>query len=181
MKTKEFTTKSGDVLKIRPVDEVSLAGVAKDMERGKPLPPVEVIQTSSGPKEIANENHQGYMDALSSFQFDKAMYMVAFFIQFGVKLHLNPEQLEEVEDIKANREMLRPGAPENRFSVYLYVTSICPTMEELYQLVEAIKNLNTPSAEQVQTHLDMFRPGVQGTPDNANQDAPERSIFPVGV
>jgi hypothetical protein len=179
--TKVFTTKNGEVLKIRPVDEVSLAGVAKDMERGKPQPPIEVVQTSSGPKEIANENHQGYKDALQSFQIEKAMYMVAFFIQFGVQIRLTPEQLEEVEDIRANKELIRPGALENRFTTFIYVSTLCPTMEELYQLVEAIKGLNTPSAEQVQNHLDTFRPGISGQANNEDTDAQKRNIIPFGV
>lgn len=182
MKTlKEFKTKSGEVIKIRPVDEVSLAGVAKDMERGKPLPPMEVVQTAQGPKEIPNEAHPGYKQALEQFQLDKAMYMVAFFIQFGVSIRLTPEQMEEVEEIRENKELLKPGAPENKFNTFLYVTTVCPTMQELFELVETIKGLSSPTAEQVQMHLDQFRPGIPGPADNENTDSPERNIVSIGV
>jgi hypothetical protein len=50
--------------------------------------------------------------------------------------------------------------------------------DELTELMNQITSINNPTAQQVQAHLDAFRPGVQGAADNEDQDAPKWNNFP---
>jgi hypothetical protein len=166
-----FQTRSGEVLKLRPISEITLVSAARQLKVMRPSPPVETVETQSGPVEIANEAHPEYLNALEDFEPLQSMFMVAFYIQFGVFAKLTDEQLEDVKDLQAKKEMVSPGAPENQFLTYLYVTTICTGWGELNELVNAIEALSTPTAEQVQAHLDTFRPGVQGAAATENKNA----------
>ena len=177
---KVFKTKSGIELKLRAVGQATLAQFIKELKTTEPKPPIQTIQTANGPKEVPHETHPDYLAALEDYQLRQGTFMLAVFIQLGVYVKLDEEDLEELRDLQSNLDLVNPGAPENKYLTYHYVSGICPEMEEINALVMAIQSINTPTQEQVQTHLDTFRPGVSGPAGNENQDAPERSLVPVG-
>jgi hypothetical protein len=177
---KVFTTRTGIELKLRAVGQATLAQFIKQLKTAEPKPPVQTIQTASGPKEVPHETHPDYLAALEDYQLRQGTFMLAVFIQLGVYVKLDEEELEELRDLQDNLELINPGAPENKYLTYQYVSGICPEMEEINALLTAIQSINTPNQEQVQTHLDTFRPAVPGQTDNENQDAPERSLVPIG-
>jgi hypothetical protein len=181
MSTKKiFTTRGGIELKLRAVGQATLAQFIKELKSTEPQPPVQTIQTASGPKEIPHETHPEYLAALEDYRLRQGTFMLAVFIQLGVYVKLDEEDLEELRDLQANLELVNPGAPENKYLTYHYVSGICPEMEEINSLLEAIQSINTPTAGQVQTHLDTFRPGIPGAADNEDKDTSERSLVPVG-
>jgi hypothetical protein len=76
-----------------------------------------------------------------------------------------------VEKRRRKRERVNPGAPENEFDVYVYVSAFCcQSADEIKRLSEAIKALNTPTEAQVQAHLDTFRPDIPWPAIDGNPD-----------
>jgi hypothetical protein len=177
---KTFTTRSGEVLQIRPVSQLTISNVLSQLTGGVPLPPVQRVETVDGPRDIPNPNHPDYLAALQNMDVKQAFYIIAVYIQFGVKVNLTEEQLEDVRDLQANNELINPGAPENKFPNYLYVSTICDTMEELQELVQAIQSINTPTEAQVAKHVDAFRVDVTRQTLVANPNASVGDRVPEG-
>lgn len=177
MKTKTYTTKSGETLTLSGVNQVELAPLAQKILPLQPQPPVEIIQTANGPKEITNENNKEYLAAKQAFELQQGTYMFAALVELGVDIDFTNEQQAAIERRRKKREKLFPGLPENQFDTYIYVSMICDE-EELTEIANGIASINNPTAQQVQTHIDAFRGGVQGPPDNEHQDAPKWNKFP---
>lgn len=177
MKTKKFTTKSGVELTLVPVNQTELAPFVQQYAPTIPQPPVETVQTANGPKEIVNENNPEYKAAVQAFEMKHGVFMGAAVIELGVDVEFSDEDQARINSRKKKLEKIFPGTPENQLDTYLYVKMIC-TDEEIAQITGAISAINNPTAQQVQTHIDAFRGGVQGPPDNEHQDAPKWNKFP---
>lgn len=161
-----FTTKGGIVLPIVPVSEVELVPVYRRLKL--PEPPVEKLPNG---QDFVNKAHPDYIKAMEKATTDQGMYVLAVIAEFGVDLDLTDEQLAQVARYRKKREKTSPGAPENDFDTYLYLLQLGLDINDLTALTAAIQALNTPTHEQVQKHLDTFRPDVSRHTDNGHQDS----------
>lgn len=177
MKTKKFTTKSGVELTLVPVNQTELAPFIQQYAPTIPQPPVETVQTANGPKEIANENNPEYKAAVQAFELKHGVFMGAAVIELGVDVEFSDEDQARINSRKRKLEKIFPGTPENQLDTYLYIKMIC-TDEEIAQITQSISAINNPTAQQVQAHLDTFRPGVQGPSGNEDKDAPKWNKLP---
>lgn len=175
---KTFITQSGEVLTLKAVSQVSLTGIVSKFLVGKPLPPTQTVETTDGPREIANPNNKAYVDMLEALTGREQILMLAFIIQFGVRINLTEDQLEDVRDQQLDNKTLDPEiGEENNLLTYVYVTTVC-NGEELKTLVETILSMSTPTARQVQNHVDAFRPDLSGQTAYGNQNAIVRDRVP---
>jgi hypothetical protein len=181
MAEREFVTKKGIVLQLQEVDQVIAAKLTLPIEKREPTPPIEIVPAATGTKEFANENNHEYLEALKIYRAEYILFMVGLGIELGVDIELDEEKLKAARKVQTKRETYNPGAPENKFLTYMYVVSLCPTIEEQTNLSLAIGALNTPTEEQVQQHLNQFRPGVSGPSGDENQDTQEQNLLPFGV
>lgn len=177
MKTRTFTTKSGEVLTLMPVNQVDLAPLRNKIQGLQPQPPVEIIQTATGTKEFVNENHPEYLKAKQDFEITNGTYAFAALVHLGVDLELDEDQQKAVERRVRKFKKTFGDLPQYELDVYMYVSSICDD-EEMTELANLISSINTPTAQQVQTHLDAFRDRVSGPTINADKDAPKWNNFP---
>lgn len=139
-----FTTRSGEELTIVPVPMVDLAPLVRRLETDRPKPPVIRLADST---EKADESHPGYKSALARYDTSQGVTIMAIMIEFGVNIVLDDEQEQTVKRLQAKREKINPGAPENQYEIYTYVSTVCPDMEELGRLIEAITALSVSTAE----------------------------------
>jgi hypothetical protein len=174
-KKREFITGNGEVLPLCPVSEVDLTPFLKRLKTVGPQPPVEVIEGVA----VKNEAHPDYLAALEQDNnLEQGTFLLAVYLELGLDLDLDPEQQARVDRAKKKLAKINPGAQENEFDLYIYAKTVCPSMEELTKLMQAIQNLNNPTAEAVQTALDTFRPDVSRSANNGNQDAPKWNRVP---
>jgi hypothetical protein len=172
MKTKIFKTKSGETLTLLPVTQVELAPLAQKIIPLMPKPPVQVVQTANGPMEVAHETHPDYLAAQEAFAQQHGVFMSAALLELGVDIDFTPEQQAFIDRRRKKIERVFPGSPENQFDTYVYLKMICEE-DELGEILKAISSINNPTAEQVQAHLDAFRPGVPGPESYEDKDAPK--------
>lgn len=177
MKTKKFTTKSGEVLELNPVNQVDLAPLRKKIQGLQPQPPVEIITTSSGTKEFVNENDPQYLKDKQDFELTNGTFAFATIIELGVDIELTEEQLASVERRRRKFKKTFGDLPQYDLETYMYVSSICDD-EELTAIANQISSFNTPTQEQVQQHLADFRDGVSGPTAHADKDAPKWNKLP---
>ena len=179
MRSVKYTTKSGEVLTLTPVNQMELAPLTRKILELQPQPPVEVVQTANGPKEVSNEAHPDYLRAKTEFEATQGMYMFAALIELGVDVELTAEQEAEVKRRQKKYRKLFGELPQNEFDTYVYVTTLCD-QEELSEIANRISSINSPTAQQVQSHVDAFRvgPGVPGPSDNEDKDAPKWNNLP---
>jgi hypothetical protein len=176
MKTKTFTAKSGETFTLSPVSQLELAPLAQKILPLQPKPPVEIVQTSNGSKEIVNEKNPEFLAAKQAFEMQQGVYMFAALVELGVDIDFTEEQQAAIDKRRKKRERLFPGMPENQFDTYVYVSMNCDE-DELTQIANLITSINNPTAQQVQAHLDAFRPGVPEPTDNEDKDAPKWNQF----
>lgn len=172
MKTKQFTTKSGEILTLTPVNQVDLAPLRNRIQGLQPQPPVEIVQSAGGPKEFVNEKDPAYLKAKQDFELTNGTYAFATIIELGVDLELTEEQQAGVERRRRKFKKTFGDLPQYDLDVYMYVSSICDD-DELTEIANLISSINTPTPQQVQVHLDAFRDGVPGPTAHVDKDAPK--------
>jgi hypothetical protein len=176
VKRNVFVTQSGEELLICPVSEVDLTPFLGELKDLKPAAPVEMVDGVP----VSNEAHPDYIDELNTHNLKKSTFLMAVIMELGLDLDLDEEQQTRVDRARKKLDKMNPGARENQFDNFLYAKLICPSMDELSRLMGAIQSLNNPTAQQVQNALDTFRPDVQRSTVNGDQDAPKWNRFPVG-
>lgn len=179
MKAKEFKTKSGETFKLTPVSQVDIAPLSQKAMALQPQPPVEVVQTASGPKEVANENHPDYLRAKQEWEATQGLFMYAAWVELGIDLELNEEQQALVERRRKKLKKLNGDLPQYDLDTYVYASSVCDE-DELSELMNLVVSFNNPTAQQVQSHVDAFRvgPGIPGPSDNEDKNAPKWNNLP---
>jgi hypothetical protein len=116
--SKTFTTQSGETLKLVKVSQGDL------------------IQFQKSFKSLSGTNNiQGVSESELA---DRGVEAMSYLIELGVAIRLTPDQQEDVDYRKAKIERLFPGRPENKFDIYQYVQTLCPTLEEMAELSRAI-------------------------------------------
>jgi hypothetical protein len=118
VKTKTFTTKSGETFTLSPVGQMDIAPFAQNILALQPKPPVEIIQTASGSKEIVNENNPEYLASKQAFELQQGIYMAAAMIELGVDIDFTDEQQAMIDRRRKKKEKMFPGRPENQFDTY---------------------------------------------------------------
>jgi hypothetical protein len=136
MKTKIFKTKSGETLTLLPVTQVELAPLAQKIIPLMPKPPVQVVQTANGPKEVAHETHPDYLAAQEAFAQQHGVFMSAALLELGVDIDFTPEQQAFIDRRRKKIERVFPGSPENQFDTYVYLKMICEE-DELGEILKA--------------------------------------------
>lgn len=179
-----FETESGETLPLMRVSQIDLIPFESMMSEGAPQPPLEEVDTADGIRLIPNPARQDFKDEMSRFQTKRSVFMIAVIVELGVDIELSAEQLAQVDKARKKLAKIYPDSAsnlENTFETFLYVKSICPTMDELRRLSDAIVSINMPTAGQVQEHLDSFRSGVPGPALDVDQDAAIWDNITVGV
>lgn len=171
-KARVFVTRGGDEIPYTFVSQSDLVPLQSSLDNDKPLPPVEEVDTADGKRKIPNEAHPAYLEALSQFEAERNLYIIACVVELGVNLDITEEQLADITMYQNKLARLLPDvAGRSRtkdFNIYNYVKSICPSIEEQGQLHNAILDITTPTSEQVQKQIDTFRPDVSGTANNVD-------------
>lgn len=161
-----FTTRSGETFPLLAVNEVDFTPYIRKMLENAPEPPLELVEG----RLVPNPARQDYQDAVQDHTMKKGMLMMALYMEYGLDIELDEEQQAQVDRIKRRMEKRNRGALENGFDLFIYAKSVTDA-EELTLLMQAIQNINNPTAEGVQAALDTFRPGVPGPANNGNKDA----------
>lgn len=177
---KTFTTESGVELSLCPVSQIDLIPLQSLLSKGAPKPPVEIIEG----KAVSNEAHPDYLAARETFDANQSVAGLAVLIELGVEVDLTDEQLARIEKGRKRFARVYPhlaSSPEFGWDIYQYVKSICPTMDEIKRLADAIASINSPTAQQVQEHLDSFRPDVSEQAADVDQDAPVGDNVPFRI
>lgn len=177
MKTKQFTTRSGEIFNLTSVSQVDLTPLAQKAVALQPQPPVEVVQSANGPKEFVNENHPDFLKAKREWEVVNGLHALAALIELGVDLELAEEQQALVERRRKKLIRLNGNLPQYDYDIYVYISAICDE-DEITDIANQISSINTPTAQQVQAHVDQFRPGVPGPAPHENKDAPKWNNFP---
>jgi hypothetical protein len=177
MKTKTFTTKSGEVLALVPVSQIEIAPLAATIMPLQPKPPLQVVETAAGPREVPHETHPDYLAAKEAFEMKHGIFMSAALYELGVDIDFTPQQQALIDRRRKKLEKLFPGNPENQFDTYVYLKMVCED-DELTQIMSEITSFNNPTAQQVQRQLETFRPDVQGSSHYEDKDAPKWNRVP---